>query len=145
MIIKNVPRHCQMPQSEPWSRHYYRWNPFIWNAEALRLSHWDVIVLMNSLLSNLICSQQALEKRQSHSAAVPGLNHYPGPTHYVCVYHLLITFCLLPGAFEVNSASFLSQKNWLCSVCCQESGLCGGVSFSHCTLIACLSACPSGI
>lgn len=72
---------------------------------------------MNSLLANLICSQQALEKRQSHSVVSSRSQSLLGLTRAVCVCHLCIIFCLLLEAFEADPDSFLSQNNWLCSVC----------------------------
>lgn len=78
---------------------------------ALGLSHQNVIILMNSLLANLICSQPAQEKRQSHSMVSARSRSGLGP---LILCHLFVMFSLLPGAFDVEPDSLLSQNDCPC-------------------------------
>lgn len=113
MTFRNVPRHHKCPENHGLEITTGK----IPSYDTLRPSGY-VIVLMNSLLVNLICSQQTLERRQSHSVSETRSQSLPGPTHHVCVCYLFFIFCLPPGIFEVDPDSFISQNNWLCSVCC---------------------------
>jgi hypothetical protein len=100
----------------------------------------NVIILMNSLIANYICSQQALEIRQKHSSVSTGHSSVStglGPAHSlgICVCHSFIhSFCPYALSYTLAPVHFLLSEF---GSCCPAMPLCQSSPYSAFWLVVC--------